>query len=441
MIGSGPAGQRAAVQAAKLQKSVLVVEEKKIGGACAHTGTIPSKTLREAALADRLHDAQTLKRVMEKVVKVIELETRVLSDQLERNKVQFVEGIGSLVSQTAVRIQGPEKNVIINAHFIVLAVGTSPSHVDDIQYNKFNIFDSDSVLQMTELPSQLAVIGAGVIGCEYASIFARLGCHVTLIDKRKDLLKAVDQEIVEALKNHFTESGIEFALGVQIGKIQVAQDSYGKQAVKIRIDGNDRYFTHALICWGRQGNVERLGLEAVGLQPEERGIIAVNDFYQTSVPNIYAVGDVIGPPALAASSGEQGRLAACHAFGVVHEKFPDSFPYGIYTIPEISSAGMQESDLLVKNIPFVVGRARYRELARGQILGEHHGLLKLLVHRETHRLLGVHIIGYGATELVHIGQVAYALGANIEFMVRNVFNYPTLAEAYKVAAYNAKNQL
>ena len=438
VIGSGPAGQRAAVQAAKIEKKVLVIEKEKIGGSCVHLGTIPSKTMREAAiLGDKVKNGSLLP-VMKRKNDVIANETKIIRNQLERNGVHFAEGSASFLSPHEIEIRNGKKTQTVKGEKIFIAVGTTPSQSTDYVFDHTSIFDSDSILALKKAPKSILIVGAGVIGCEYASIFAKLGVKVTLVDRRKELLRSVDDEIVEHLKAQFALSKIALHLGSEMSPL--VKNKKTKQ-LEITIDKKKKKIEAALICLGREGNTKSLGLEKVGILAEPRGLLKVNAQYQTTASHIYAVGDVIGAPALAASSSEQGRLAACYAFGVECDPFPDSFPYGIYTIPEISTVGLHERDLLEKKIPYVVGRAKYKELARGQILQDESGFLKLLFHKETHVLLGIHIIGSGATELVHIGQVAFAHQAKVEFFLKNVFNYPTLAEAYKVAAYNAMNHI
>lgn len=436
VLGSGPAGQRAAVQAAKLKRKVLVVEKDEVGGGCLHQGTIPSKTLREAALNPHPGEKNPLKGVMDRVRTVIEGEAKVIREQLRRNSVEFAQGTGAFRSPHEVEIKKSDGTTqVVQAKFFVIATGTRPFRDPAFVFDDKVIFDSDSILKIARLPRSLLVLGAGVIGCEYASIFARLGVETTLMDRRTSLLRSIDEEIVAALEKHLQASQVS----IKMGHYPDEARAEGPQ-VRYVCNGDVGHADAVLVCMGRVGN-SAIGLEKAGLTANDRGIITVNSHYQTAVPHIYAVGDIIGPPALAASSAEQGRLASYHAFAESAETFPTSFPYGIYTIPEISTAGDQENDLKAKNIPYVVGRAFYRELARGKILGDDHGFLKLIVHKETHKLLGVHIIGSQATELIHIGQVAMSLGARVQFLVNNVFNYPTLAEAYKVAAYNAYNQL
>lgn len=450
VIGSGPGGQKAALQAAKLGRTSLVIEKDRMGGACLHTGTIPSKTLREAALGETLIDVKGRdihKAVMSRTRSVIEDETTVIENQLFRNQVEYIGGLGSFTGPNRIQIRNAAGVFEVEGDFIVIATGTRPRRPAGIDFESSIICDSDSILEMSKQPKTMAVLGAGVIGCEYASIYARMGVHVTLVDRKPDLLKSIDEEITQALKAEFAKSNIEMAFDYDYKDVEPVKID-GKSQVKIEMKPNSaanfetRHFDAVLVCVGRVGNVEHLNLENAGIDDKnERGLIVVNSNYQTKVPHIYAVGDIIGSPALAASSAEQGRLAALHAFRKEQARFPTTFPYGIYTIPEISSVGSQEVELQSRNIEYVVGRANYNEIARGKILADEHGFLKILVDRRTQRILGVHVIGTGATELVHIGQTAMAFGATIKFFVDNVFNYPTLAEAYKVAAYSAINKL
>jgi NAD(P) transhydrogenase len=437
VIGSGPGGQRAAIQAAKLGKKVVIVEKEKIGGSCLHSGTIPSKTLREAALAGHGRYADPFQFAMDRTREVIAQETLVVTEQLRRNNVGIIAGTASFVGPQELEVASTRGTQRLKARFIILATGTRPFRPATIPFNDETVLDSDTILRIRTKPKSLAVLGAGVIGSEYASIFACLGIRVTLVDQRPTLMSWMDQEIASALQAHFEANpNMELCLGVQRTEVQALPAK-----ARLILDGRERDFDAVLCCMGRGGNTEGLRLEKASLTANERGLIPVNEFYQTAVPHIYAVGDVIGSPGLASASAEQGRLAAAHAFGFRGGRFPDSFPYGIYTIPEISTVGLQESDLIAKSIPYVVGRAKYTELARGKILGDDFGFLKLLFHVQSQQLIGVQIIGTGATELIHIGQAAFMLGGGIDFFVNNVFNYPTLAEAYKVAAYHAYNQI
>jgi NAD(P) transhydrogenase len=440
VIGSGPGGQKAAVAAAKQKKKVLVIEKEKVGGACLHTGTIPSKALREAAL-NRV-DADSLQTIMARTRHVIDDESHVISAQLKRNNVEYITGTGSFLKAHQIQIENSAGIYTVESKFILIGTGTRPRHPAGIQFDDTCIFDSDTVLEMKKQPKTMLVVGAGVIGCEYASIYARLGISVCLADVRDQLLPTIDQEIVAALIKQFEKDKIQLLMGYDTKEVLKKASQVSVKLVSAqKKETKDMMFDAVLYCAGRIGNVESLNLKLAGIQTDDRGLIKVNNNYQTTTPNVYAVGDVVGFPALAASSAEQGRLATLHALNAKEVHFPATFPYGIYTIPEISSVGLQEADLKKTDTEYVVGLALYRELARGKIIDDENGFLKLLVDVATSKILGVHVIGTGATELIHIGQVAMAFHASAEFFVDNVFNYPTLAEAYKVAALNAMNKI
>ena len=324
----------------------------------------------------------------------------------------------------------------------MVAVGTTATRGDDIDFDGTQIFTSDEILSLDHLPKTMAIVGAGVIGTEYTTIFSTLGVRVTLIDKRPILLDFVDNEIADSLAYHMRENRVTLRLGEDVSRIDKMEDDEHGKRVKIHLSSGKQVVTEKLLySVGRTGNTERLNLEGAGLQSDDRGRIKVNQYYQTVVPNIYAVGDVIGFPSLASTSMEQGRLAACHAFGIPATSVPSLFPYGIYTIPEISMVGRSEEELTKENIPYEIGKARYREIARGQIIGDTSGILKLIFHQETKQLLGVHIMGEGASELIHIGQAVLSFGGSIDYFINTVFNYPTLAECYKVAAFDGINRL
>jgi NAD(P) transhydrogenase len=457
VIGSGPAGQRAAIQAAKLNKRVAVVERKTIlGGVCINTGTIPSKTLREAVLhlsgyrEHNLYGASytvkqniTMADLLYRTDHVIQHELDIVRHQLQRNRVELISAEASFVDTNTVRLKYVDGRGWrdVSAANIIIATGTTATKTDRIPFDGKRIFISDDLLQLDHLPRTLTVVGAGVIGLEYASIFAALGVRVTIIDKRRRLLPFVDAEIIDSLVYHFNQQRAIMRLGEEVDSIEPITDEHSDR-VKIHLLSGKQIITEmALYSIGRTGATYSLNIEAVGLQTNERGLLKVNEGYQTNVSNIYAVGDVIGFPSLASTSMEQGRLATCHAFGVPTQSSPELFPYGIYTIPEISTVGRNEEELTEQGIPYEVGKAQYREIARGQIIGDQTGLLKLIFHLDTHELLGVHIIGEGASELVHIGQAVMAFKGKVEFFINNVFNYPTLAECYKTAAFDGINRL
>lgn len=447
ILGSGPAGQRAAVQACKLGKSVMIIEKSRVGGSCLHLGTIPSKALREAALAATADGGSLLRSVFVRTHRVIEDECQIIEEALVRNKVDILSGTGSFVDAHHVQVENKLGKFTVRGEVIIVAVGTRPRRPSELHFDGETLFDSDTILGLQAQPRSLLVLGGGVIGCEYASIFARMGVRVTLVESRPRLLASMDPELVSALVKEFERAGIDVRLATKFSGIKRSAGADGRPVAVVTLEDaagggeRDEKFDTVLYCLGRSGNCEELNLAAVGLKVNDRGTFEVNDNYQTAVPNIYAVGDVIGAPALAASSAEQGRLAALHAFSGQEAQFPETFPTGIYTIPEISTVGLQESDLGERKSEYVVAKAHYAKLARGKIMSDETGFLKLIVHAQTHRLVGVAVIGASATELIHIGQVAMSFGAKVEFFVENVFNYPTLAEAYKVAAHKALNVL
>jgi NAD(P) transhydrogenase len=457
VIGSGPAGHRAAIQAAKLDKRVAIIEKKSVvGGVCINTGTIPSKTLREAALRlsgyrdrgiyGRSYSPKqhiTMRDLLFRVDNVISTELDVARHQLIRNNVDLVVAQASFLDPHRLLLHLVEERVTqeVSAERIVIAVGTTTASEPNVPYDGQQVFTSDDLLHVEQLPRSLAVVGAGVIGLEYACIFAALGVRVALLDKHTHLLPFVDREIVDALVYHLREENATLYLGEEVTSVECYTDEHGQHVRLCLASGKQVVTEKALYSVGRQGAVDGLGLAAAGLQADDRGRLRVNEHYQTDVPHIYAVGDVIGFPSLASTSMEQGRLASCHAFNVPTCSLPELFPYGIYTIPGISMVGRTEQQLTVAGVPYEVGRAHYREIARGQILGDRTGLLKLIFHRETRLLLGVHIIGAEAAELVHIGQAVLALGGRVDYFVDTVFNYPTLAECYKTAAFDGLNRL
>jgi len=460
VIGSGPAGQRAAIQAAKLNKRVAIVERKSvIGGVCINTGTIPSKTLREAVLylsgyrLRGLYGASyavkqniTMEDLLFRTDHVIRHEIDVTRHQLLRNRIEVFSAEASFVDPHTIRLtdydeRGPQGARDVSTARVVIATGTEVTREENIPFDGQRICCSDDIVRLQNLPRTLTVVGAGVIGLEYASIFATLGVRVTLIDKRHRLLPFVDAEIMETLAYHLRENRVTLRLGEEVSGMELITDQVGDR-VKIHLASGKQIVTDAaLYSVGRTGATSTLNLEAAGLSADNRGRLAVNGHFQTQAEHIYAVGDVIGFPSLASTSMEQGRLAACHAFNIKATSVPELFPYGIYAIPEISTVGRNEEELTEQGVPYEVGKAHYREIARGQIIGDTTGLLKLIFHLDTHELLGVHIIGEGASELIHIGQAVLAFGGTIEYFVNTVFNYPTLAECYKTAAFDGLNRL
>jgi NAD(P) transhydrogenase len=450
-IGSGPAGQRAAVQAAKLGKRVAVVERlRAIGGVCIQTGTIPSKTFREAVLRlcrGGLRDQNgtprtrpTMADLIHQVQRVIGRETALVQDALERNDIDVYRGQARLIDAHAVEFSGPEGVLRLHAENILIAVGTTPSPPPGIPADGVTVVTSDDLLGLTQLPRSLVVVGAGVIGIEYASMFATLGVQVTVIDKRPRPLEFLDHELVDELIHQMRKLEVIFRGGEAVESIEIAAGPKPQGLIRLE-SGKHLVADVVLYCAGRVGATAGLGLEAAGLKADERGRIAVDPSYRTSVPGIYAAGDVIGFPALAATSSEQGRLAACGMFGAAAEPMGKNFPVGIYSLPEISTVGATEEELTKAKIPYESGVARYSEISRGVILGDDSGLFKMLFNRIDRKLLGVHCIGTGATELVHVGQAVIGLGGGLDYFLNTVFNYPTLAECYKVAARNAANKI
>ena len=541
VIGTGPGGQRAAIQAAKLGKRVVALEkERHVGGAAINTGTIPSKALREAVLhltgaskrglfgdSYRVKTDITVGDLIGVSQQVIMHERDLIRSHFARNGVEMMEGTARFDSPHQLTVESSRGSERVTADYFFIATGTRPARPKSVPFEEQRVFTSDGLLQLDKLPKSMTVVGGGVIGTEYACMMATLGVKVTLVEGRRSVLGFLDSEITEAFQYHMRQSGITLRLGEKVkaiecvgpdcnsrqenaeavgapgdepemkpaddadedaGNLEPAKKTSKKDKAEAKkiLDGeadaqneakahpeidadasdlgdaDEKYMaSHSngklvqatlesgkklrsqalLFSVGRQGTVTAMHVDKAGLEASDRERLEVNEHYQTSVPHIYAVGDVIGFPALASTSMEQGRLAACHAFGVPAESFPELFPFGIYAIPEISMVGKTEEQLTEAGIPYEAGIAQYKEIARGQLLGDEQGMLKLLIHQENHEILGVHALGSGATEIIHIGQAAMALGGTVEFFVNNVFNYPTLAEAYKIAALNGLNKL
>lgn len=461
VIGSGPGGQKAAIQAAKLGRDVVLVERMSaVGGVALHTGTIPSKALREAVIAvtgarnivEGLNDAlgdrdDRLSRLTEACRRVIKTETDLIRSQLLGNGIEIINGHASFIDKHTVQADGPRGTERITAENVLIAVGTTPAKPKEIAFDQENIITSDEVLSLSRLPRTMIVVGGGVIGTEYASMLAALGVRITLLEARPRLLEFIDPEIGEALQYHLRQMGCTLRLGEKVVSVTLIDPPKGARSVDSKLvqatleSGKTLVADCLLYSIGRQGATASLNLQAAGLAADDRGRIKVNPHYQTEVGNIYAVGDVIGFPALASTSMEQGRMASQHMFGEPVEQQPELIPYGIYSIPEISMVGWTEDRLTKEQVPYESGIAQYKEIARGQLLHDEIGMLKLLIHQETHALLGVHAIGTNATELIHIGQAVMAFKGTVEYLVNAVFNYPTLAECYKVAALNGLNKL
>jgi NAD(P) transhydrogenase len=452
VLGSGPSGQKAAIAAAKLGRRVGLVERRDmLGGVCINTGTVPSKTLREAVLyltglsqrdlygsSYRVKDEITVSDLAARTQHVINRQTDVIRNQLARNRVAIITGTGRFADAHSIWVDGDSgRESKVTFDKAVIAAGTRPARPDSVDFDERTIVDSDGVINLQAVPRSMVVVGAGVIGMEYASMFAALGTKVTVVERRERMLDFCDEEVVESLKYHLRDLSVTFRFGEEVASVEKHQTA----ALCVLKSGKKIVADTVMYSAGRQGQTDGLDLAAAGLTADRRGRIEVDANYRTAVENIYAVGDVIGFPALASTSMEQGRLAAQHACGEPDRPMHELQPIGIYTIPEISFVGKTEEELTDSATPFEVGIARYRELARGQIVGDSYGMLKLLVSPEDGRLLGVHVFGTGATEIVHIGQTVMGCGGTVEYLVDTVFNYPTLAEAYKVAALDASNKI
>ncbi|MFE0678854.1 Si-specific NAD(P)(+) transhydrogenase [Streptomyces sp. NPDC058867] len=452
VLGSGPGGQKAAIAAAKLGRKVAVIDRPDmVGGVSIHTGTIPSKTLREAVLyltgltqrdlygqSYRVKEDITVADLISRTQHVVGREVEVIRSQLSRNQVVLYSGTGRFVDDHTVALRDADgKEQLFTAEHIVIATGTRPARPDTVAFDGRTIMDSDNVLTLERVPRSMVIVGAGVIGMEYASMFAALGSRITVVEKRAAMLDMCDVEIVESLKYHLRDLAVTFRFGETVASVE----RHPRGTLTVLESGKKIPADAVMYSAGRQGLTEDLDLDRAGLSADKRGRISVDEHYRTEVPHIYAVGDVIGFPALAATAMEQGRTAAYHAFGEPVGRMHHLQPIGIYTIPEISFVGRTEDQLTEERVPFEVGISRYRELARGQIIGDSHGMLKLLVSPEDRKLLGVHCFGSGATELIHIGQTVMGCGGTVDYLVDAVFNYPTLAESYKVAALDATNRL
>lgn len=454
VLGSGPAGTHAAVQAAKLNKKVAMVEKnpERIGGAWIHTGTLPSKTLRESLATiqsigfhvgknwvNRIVSELSISQLLGRANKVSMKEESIICAYLERNDVSVIKGYGFIEDEQCVRVNlGTGESKLIKAEKILIATGSRPRRPMNIPFDGWRIVCSDQILRLKSRPRSMTIFGAGVIGCEYACIFSAMGIKLTVLDARTHLMRFVDREISEELRLFMEEQGVTFKLGDDIKTVVGTESEAIVELKNGDIIKSDVFF----YAGGRTSNTDRIGLENVGIKVDDRSAIIVNEHFQTTVPNIYAAGDAIGPPALAATSAEQGRHACLHAFGKTKKSFPKIFPIGIYTIPEVSSVGRTEEELKADNIPYVVGSAELEEVARGQIRGDSHGILKILVCQSTHKLLGIHIVGADACNLVHIGLALMISEQPVQHLVNEmIFNYPTLAEAYRVAAFNCLNKI
>ncbi len=453
IVGSGPAGRRAAIQAGKLGKSVLVVEKgRRVGGVSVHTGTIPSKTMRETVLnltgyrergfygrAYRVKKDIEAKDLMMRLHITLDHEVDVLEHQFTRNGVKTTIGFARFLDPHHVEVltegEGPR---VFRGEKILIAVGTRPHRPSDVPFNGHSVVDSDEIVEIGHLPRSLTVIGAGVIGVEYATIFSALDVAVTLVDARESFLDFIDRELIEDFTHQLRDRGMSIRLGSKVVAIEFEHD----RPVTVLESGRRIRSDLLLYATGRVGATDVLNIASCGLTPDHRGRLGVDsNTFQTAVPHIYAAGDAIGFPSLASTSMEQGRIAACHAFSMPLPPAPEFFPYGIYSVPEMSTVGMTEEDVRRRGIPYECGIARFRETSRGHIMGLSAGMMKMIFSLKTGRLLGVHIVGEGATELVHIGQAVLNLKGTLDYFIENTFNYPTLAEAYKIAALDAWNRM
>jgi len=452
VIGSGPAGIQAAIQAAKLGKRVVIIEKSpnRLGGTWIHTGTIPSKTLRESLEAihnirhhsgshwvDRVIDDLSTDKLYGRARMVSNQEESLIRRYLEKNQVEIRQGYGYLEDRNQIRVTAGDGSVsVIESSFILIATGSRPRRPANVAFDGWRIVDSDEILSLEHVPKRIIIYGAGVIGCEYACIFGALGVDTTIIDSRTRIMQTLDHEVAKELEKTMVDMGIKFKLGHDIRTTKVKGP-----VVSVEV-GPESLETDVLFyAAGRLSNTDRLGLDRIGIKVNDRSAIVVNDNFQTTISNIYAAGDAIGAPALAATSAQQGRFTALHAFGCKTTEFPKVYPYGVYTIPELSSVGATEEELKQQDVDYVVGRAGYSELARGYIRGDNHGLLKLLVHAKTHRILGIHIVGQDAANLIHIGMAFMLKDGHAQDFISMIFNYPTLAEAYRIAAFNALNKI
>ncbi|HEX3346467.1 MAG TPA: Si-specific NAD(P)(+) transhydrogenase [Acetobacteraceae bacterium] len=452
-IGSGPAGRRAAIQAAKAGRSVLVVEKgRRVGGVSVHTGTIPSKTLRETVLnlsgwrergfygrAYRVKKDIEARDLMARLHMTLDHEVDVLEHQFARNGVTHLMGMARFIGPHAIEVMTEQNGAhVFEGEKILIAVGTRPFRPAHVPFDGHSVLDSDEIIEIPRLPRSLTVVGAGVIGVEYATIFSALDVPVSLVESRPSFLEFIDHELIEDFVHQLRDRGMTIRCGSEVEHIEIERGT----PVTVLASGRRIRSEMLLYTAGRVGATDALNLAACGLTADDRGRLKVDpQTFQTKVPHIYAGGDTIGFPSLASTSMEQGRIAACHAVGIALPPAPEFFPYGIYAVPEISTVGMTEEEVRQRDIPYECGVARFRETSRGHIMGLSAGMLKMIFSLDTRRLLGVHIVGEGATELVHIGQAVLNLKGTLDYFIENTFNYPTLAEAYKIAALDAWNRM
>ncbi len=453
VIGSGPGGQKAAIAAAKLGKKAVIIERKPyIGGAGIQTGTIPSKALREAAyLASRLgfrgmrdslspvaQHENLLESMIQRKDKLVKEKEALNHQQLERNDVSLIYGEASFIDSHTMRVISPDgEENIFSADIIILATGSRPRRPKDVPFDKERILDSTSIMHLKELPKSLLVVGGGVIACEFVTIFAPLGVQVHIVDKHENLLAYLDHDVTDILASRMQDMGVTVQMKTKV--THIVRDA---EKVMVTLENGEVLSADALLyAQGRQPNIETLNIEAAGLSTDQWGWITCSEVGQTSQPHIYTIGDLAGSPSLASTAKEQGRIAVLHALNNQSDVSTPLLPMAIYTIPEISTVGASEHELKKDGIDYIVGRARYSHTARGQIIGDNEGQMKILIDKQSLAILGVHIAGESASELIHIGQVIMSLNGTIETIVNNVFNYPTLAECYKNAALDCMNQL
>ncbi len=453
IIGSGPAGKTAAIQAAKLGRQAAIVDGMAgVGGVCVHTGTIPSKTMRETVLnltgwrergfygrAYRVKSDIQAVDLMQRLHLTLQSEVDIQQDHLVRNGVTIVQGFARFVNDQVVEVSTAQgDSVFLSAERFIIAVGTRTYRPDHVPFNGTTVIDSDEVTRMTRLPRTLTVVGAGVVGVEYATIFKTLDINVTLIEERNTMLEFLDQEVLMHFRHEIVDDGLRLQFGQKVKSIRTRKSG----TCIVTLESNRAIASDmVLFAAGRVGATDKLGLENVGIEVDERSRLTVNDRFQTSVPHIYACGDVIGFPSLASTALEQGRIAVLDALGEKIYRKPEYFPYGIYAVPEMSSVGMSEEEVIERKIPYEIGLVQLRETSRGRVMGLNSGIMKAIFSNKSRRLLGVHIVGEGATELIHIGQAVLTLKGTLDYFLENAFNYPTLAEAYKVAALHAHNRM
>lgn len=453
IIGSGPAGKTAAIQGAKLGKSVAIIDGMpQVGGVCVHTGTIPSKTLRETVLnltgwRERGFYGRSYRAkadiqagdLMQRLNMTLQSEVDILEDHLVRNGVIIFQGLGRFLSDTDVEVRTLLGDTsTITSDRIIIAVGTKTFRPDYVPFDGKAVIDSDEVTRMQTLPRSMTVIGAGVVGVEYATIFSTLDINVTLVEPRDTMLDFIDNEVLMHFRHDIVDQGLRLQFGQKVSKIERRKSG----TCVVHLESNRAIASDMILfAAGRVGATDSLGLDKIGIEVDHRKRLSVNESFQTNIPNIYAVGDVIGFPSLASTSLEQGRAAALHALGCEVHQLPEFFPYGIYAVPEMSSVGMTEEEVIKRKISYEVGIVPLPETSRGKVMGLQSGLMKLIFSTKSRRLLGAHIVGEGATELIHIGQAVLTLKGTLDYFLENAFNYPTLAEAYKVASLHAHNRM